>query len=452
MILYDTGSWLGAAFKWTGTVFTSIAWPAFWMILYNVGAYFLTLYLEYNLGSQGHTILGSTMSFLLIFRANQAYSRYWQGRNFVSYFFAELRDLSMLFMLYMKAGTGTVNWQHRRTVEGAAQELGNWDELDVKASDARVRLARLVIGLAVSLKLHLRLAWDGYCFGSIAAEEKFRVDWDRFRLAQLLVPEEFQMVDDILGICEDSPEADILEALARQFKENDEPPEDFPHEFKVDLSPNMRAPLVMLFFIREVIYGNMNDLTNQVPHGIKERFVPVLNACCANAQKWYELMNQVITTPLPLPYSALCRTLLAIFLLSFPFFVDYRLGWFANTIIPSLLCVALLGIDAIANELENPFGDDDNDLDILECIHHLEHEVLEYLALAGDQRALDAFQYRRLPSFIAEASCKPIKSMLVTKENMWPQEVIKGDEDYEPEKFPTTGLKIRVTSPPKFSK
>eukprot|EP00413_Alexandrium_margalefii_P027370 CAMPEP_0204554670 /NCGR_PEP_ID=MMETSP0661-20131031/28279_1 /ASSEMBLY_ACC=CAM_ASM_000606 /TAXON_ID=109239 /ORGANISM="Alexandrium margalefi, Strain AMGDE01CS-322" /LENGTH=36 /DNA_ID= /DNA_START= /DNA_END= /DNA_ORIENTATION= len=36
--------------------------------------------------------------------------------------------------------------------------------------------------------------------------------------------------------------------------------------------------------------------------------------------------------------------------------------------------MALLGIDAIATELENPFGDDDNDLELLESINVLERE------------------------------------------------------------------------------
>ena len=54
------------------------------------------------------------------------------------------------------------------------------------------------------------------------------------------------MVDDIIGICEDNLEADTLQALANQFAENEDTPDDFPHEFKVDLTPNMRAPLVVL--------------------------------------------------------------------------------------------------------------------------------------------------------------------------------------------------------------
>ena len=44
-------------------------------------------------------------------------------------------------------------------------------------------------------------------------------------------------------------------------------------------------------------------------------------------------------------------------------------------VVPTLVAFALLGVDAISSELENPFGDDANDLDVLEMIHGLESEA-----------------------------------------------------------------------------
>lgn len=447
MILYDNGTWVENFAKWTGTVWGAIAMPVFYMFVYNVAAYLLTLYLEFNLGSAGHTILGGAMSTLVIFRANQAYARYWEGRGYVSFFFSDLRDLSMLAMLYVRGGVGTTNWMFRRIVPGCQIEntsTGCVDEYDLKGTEARVAIARYILALAVGFKLHLRVCWDGYCFGAIDGENKFKFDWDRFRMRQLLRPDEFKLVDEVLGICDEKADDDPLEALAHQFKENQECPEDFPNEFKVDQSPNIRIPLIMLFYIREVVYRNLNDNANLCPWGMKERFVPVLNGLCSTSQKWYELMNQIITTPLPLPYTALCKTLLATFLLSFPFFIDYKLGWFANCVVPTMVCIALFGIDSIANELENPFGDEDNDLDILACISMLEHEVMEYMALAGDKSGLEHFQWRRLPGFIAGLSHLPLKRYLVVKDFAYPEEIIQpgDDEEEEFEEAPlvTTGL------------
>merc|ERR1712224_488469 len=81
---------------------------------------------------------------------------------------------------------------------------------------------------------------------------------------------------------------------------------------------------------------------------------------------------------------------------------------------PFLLTIDL-GIDAIGTELENPFGDDDNDLDIDELIHTVECEAMEMLALTGDDRGCNCFCWRRLPQFIEDASCRPLRRQLAVK-------------------------------------
>merc|ERR1711957_622090 len=86
-----------------------------------------------------------------------------------------------------------------------------------------------------------------------------------------------------------------------------------------------------------------------------------------------------------------------------------------NTVIPPLMSLALLGIDAIGTELENPFGDDENDLDIDELIHVVECEAMELLTLTGDERGFQCFVWRKLPDFIEEASCRPLRRQLAVK-------------------------------------
>jgi len=161
---------------------------------------------------------------------------------------------------------------------------------------------------------------------------------------------------------------------------------------------------------------NMNDVQNTIPHGYKERFIPTLSALIHGSEDDYETISQIITTPLPLPYANLCKTLLMIWMATFPFTVDYRLGYFGSLIIPILIIMALFGIDAIATELENPFGDDDNDLDILEAIHTLEGECLEFLALSGDDKAKSAFVWRTMPNYISGTSCKPLKRYIAFRD------------------------------------
>ena len=124
------------------------------------------------------------------------------------------------------------------------------------------------------------------------------------------------------------------------------------------------------------VFRAMNDGSkNDQPWGIKERFVPMLSGFCGTVLKAFDEVHQIITTPLPLPYINLVKTLLVFFLGSFPFVLNPSKGWYANVVVPTLVAFALLGVDAISSELENPFGDDPNDLDVLEMIHGLESEV-----------------------------------------------------------------------------
>merc|ERR1719330_2224844 len=95
-------------------------------------------------------------------------------------------------------------------------------------------------------------------------------------------------------------------------------------------------------------------------------------------------------------------------MISFPVTADWTLGYFGGMIIPLLIALALLGIDAISDELENPFGDDANDLDILECIHKLETEAMQFLELSGEVKGGEQFVWRRMPAFITEQSSKPV--------------------------------------------
>mmetsp|Transcript_89558 Transcript_89558/g.191911 ORF Transcript_89558/g.191911 Transcript_89558/m.191911 type:complete len:460 (-) Transcript_89558:58-1437(-) len=427
MILYDNSDWFEVIFTYFGTVWSQIRTKFIFIVLYAIAAYAVACYYEYNFGSEGRTILFGTMSFLLIFRANQAYTRYWQGRCVVSEFFSDIRDFIMLSLIYIRGGLHTSTFLFHGGPGIPPKSHFYEDAFDLKATELRINVVRLCVALAVSFKLHTRIALDGYCFGSISGETKWLVDWDRLRLLQLLTVEEFRIVDACMGISDEGapPAKDALASLVKQFKGDSEkrggPPPGFPEEFEVDPGCIVRPPVVIVYLIREVIMRNMNDPFNSQPWGLKDRFIPGLAGLLTSLQHNFEMAHQIITTPLPLPYANLCKTLLSVFLFAMPFFVDYRLGWFANTVIPAIVSLALLGIDAIATELENPFGDDANDLDILEGIHVLEREAMEMLRLAGDKKGVSRFVWRMMPAFVRSSSCRDLKYQIAVEDLAAPE-------------------------------
>jgi len=71
--------------------------------------------------------------------------------------------------------------------------------------------------------------------------------------------------------------------------------------------------------------------------------------------------ERIQKTPIPLAYAIHLRQLLMIFCLLLPFQMVDQLGW-VTPLLVALISFTLLGIEEIGIQIEDPFGDDPNDL------------------------------------------------------------------------------------------
>jgi putative membrane protein len=83
-------------------------------------------------------------------------------------------------------------------------------------------------------------------------------------------------------------------------------------------------------------------------------------------------------TPLPFPYTLLLHRTIYIFCLLLPFALAEPLGWLAP-LFTTIVSYTFFGLDAIGNELEDPFGRDENDLPTDALVRTLERDVLAAL-------------------------------------------------------------------------
>ncbi|MGE8477194.1 MAG: bestrophin family protein [Pseudomonas shirazensis] len=83
-------------------------------------------------------------------------------------------------------------------------------------------------------------------------------------------------------------------------------------------------------------------------------------------------------TPLPFPYTLLLHRTIYIFCLLLPFALAEPLGWLAP-LFTTIVSYTFFGLDAIGNELEDPFGRDENDLPTDSLVRTLERDVLAAL-------------------------------------------------------------------------
>lgn len=84
--------------------------------------------------------------------------------------------------------------------------------------------------------------------------------------------------------------------------------------------------------------------------------------------------ERVLTTPLPVGYNILISQIVLLYVYLLPFQLFGALGWIT---IPGTIAAAyiILGLAAIGNELENPFGDDVNDLPLDGYCEELRREL-----------------------------------------------------------------------------
>jgi len=84
--------------------------------------------------------------------------------------------------------------------------------------------------------------------------------------------------------------------------------------------------------------------------------------------------DRILNTPLPIGYNILISQLVFLYTYLLPFQLEDKLGWVT---VPATLAASyiIIGIAAIGNELENPFGNDVNDLPLETYCHELRQDL-----------------------------------------------------------------------------
>jgi len=439
MIYYSTDNWRTQIFRFSGTVWSRGVW---WKVIlitgYTAMAYHYCAERGADLGDSRKNTLGATLSFLLVFRANNAYKRYMQGRTFMTQFFCDLRELVSLGIIHMPGGDHFHRWRWRQHFRSQSDtdivKDSKPDQCDKIVSEERTHVIRWALVLAICFQMHARLLDEGFNHGFLERDKKWLVDWDRYRMRHLLTSEEFAQLDKHTRQL--SEPDDIWADLPLEFLDECDglfeggPPRTGVFRNFLTTMPFTRPCVLVIYKLNEILFGNMNDFRLQNRrYGVSERFVPSFGKVGMRLLTSFQFVTQCVSTPLPFPYFHLCKTLLFLYFLCFPFFIKQSLGVWANVCEMCCLSLALLGVDAIATELENPFGDDDNDLDIYEKISTLEHEILYFLRLCNDKDCQNNFTWIDMPPVISQASVSPIKGFLALRAQVEGMEgVIYGTE------------------------
>ena len=242
----------------------------------------------FSLQSDAHVVLGGALSFLIVFRTNSSYDRWWEARK---------------------------TWQEVintcRTFAVAASGLRD------PAAGTRL-VCESCMCFVLSLKSHLREE-------PISEEELGGLlDWDRIEELNGFTCPPFIAANQLNDIVED-----------------------------VSILPDNPA-------IAKVV---VDTFASQV-----EQLLDSIGKC-----------EQIKDTPMVFGYVATLRSFLMLWLITLPLALIGEYGWIATPAM-ALITFLFLNVEQMALEIEQPFGDDPNDLPIEEYILALEKEMLEMIA------------------------------------------------------------------------
>jgi len=409
MIQFDREEWWVPVFVWHGGVLHSCALTVTLYVCYCTGVYHLMTH--YDLSREfsfHHSALAGFVSFLYIFRLNQCHHRYMTGKALTADLFSELKSLLSSYCTTLNGDTvdRCLGWDlhldafkftNVKRSSSTLEKLGlekiderkEEEELNQRilahrnlAAAAKVNMTRLIIAFAVSFKLHCMFL-DAFCSRLGRLEDEV-LDLALFNLARvraLLYADERHWLDKILQVY-------TLDGGEVSMESNPYQEERKPH--LVDY--NRHRPNSMTQGRSHVLHnrtiGDASPTSFPVyfaqlmrlclklplskPWGYPERMLNVCDGYVARIMTAVEHLDQLITMPLPLPYLQHCRILLLIYAATLPTNIHMGTGCAANVFQCTCAFFALIGFDIVAQNLENPLGDDDTDLNTMEMIHELE--------------------------------------------------------------------------------
>jgi putative membrane protein len=338
-IQYDSGNMLKIICKLKGSVVKTV-WP---QMLINAGLAVVATMLRASMAEDyfvtnvtGHSMLGTALAFLVVFRSNLSYGRYWDGRGQLGLIVKSGRELMRHVVCYTRL----------------PMDENEYQKLEQTLKD----IQRLIV-----CNFH----------ASILAIQHMDVDGDGHFDPPYSIDEE--LVDKGYLRGDEKAYIEKAEGVGRQTPDN-----------------KGRPSLISALLAHKVYYLYHRGWMNAA----------VLKKCDSNISDvigaWMTC-EKIVGTPMVFPYTQMLSIFMCLFVYTIPFPLahvffnpDSELNGFIITpFISALVAFAFFGMNAVGIEIENPFGDDINDLAIHGMLARVELDTLSLLDLksASDQMA-----------------------------------------------------------------
>ncbi len=160
-------------------------------------------------------------------------------------------------------------------------------------------------------------------------------------------------------------------ALRQRLREDDDV-----DEYEALLDDELRATITTDVNRPQAILSHMAKLLRSAyEHGlIHAQHVPILEGTLTSMTDIQGGCERIRSTPLPYVYRVLVHQIVGLYCFALPFGLIHTLQWFAP-IVTVLASYAFFGLDAIGEELDNPFETDANDLPLAAITRTIEIDL-----------------------------------------------------------------------------
>jgi len=355
-------------FVYFGGVIPKLKWPTLVYSLYACCAYMFCMKFNLAIAQDGINLVANSTTFMLVFRLNQCHSRLQHAQSMVMEALGGLRGIVGCACLTADI-PATEDKQH---------------EMRQAATLMKMHVCRLAIACAVSLKYHMRaVEMMNSCGQKINTQSLRHALSDLVRIKSLLTEFEAKRVEEQSGLYEVKHDHDAGSCLPsskkscfsvdiyRKRSERDlADRKPILGENGSEFQCGGAIPLLIVNFLRVAVRLPLSQ-----KWGYPERVLNVVEAHLSVFMKALRGMDGMGSVGLPLPYLQLCKWLLLIFIVVYPWNVNSEHGWWSNVMVPIILAMTLLGFEVVADDMENPLGDDSADISLYEMIHEFEVDV-----------------------------------------------------------------------------
>lgn len=128
--------------------------------------------------------------------------------------------------------------------------------------------------------------------------------------------------------------------------------------------------------IAKMLFQKINDL--YVSHKITGDQLIILNNEIQSFTDICGACERIKNTPIPYSYSTFIKKFIFLFVLTLPYAYSFTLGYYVIPVV-SFIFYVLASIEIISEEIEEPFGYDDNDLPITKITENIKRHIEEIL-------------------------------------------------------------------------